>query len=198
MYKVLLENDFVKVIDIRIGRGEITPMHAHTTPYLTYALGPCTVRFTAPDGHTEEAEMQLGDVQWHKAEMHQSANIGDTEARVLFVGVKEQSAMMTAGRVPAPPPTTAVPDYRVIFENDAVRVADVRMPRGAVEPMHSHRAGYLSYPLSPCRVRFTSFDGKTEEVTIDAGAAEWHDPETHQVENRGAGDCDVLVIEMKR
>ncbi|UFS70214.1 hypothetical protein LPW11_20360 [Geomonas sp. RF6] len=198
IFNVILENEFVKVIDIRMKSGEISPMHAHATPYLTYVLAPCKMRYTSPDGEVEETAMQPGDVHWHNAEIHHAANFGDTDGHILFVGVKEQSAMMTAGKAIAPPAAAALSDFRLIFENDAVRVAEVRMRGGAAEPMHSHRAGYVAYPLSPCKLRFTSSAGRAEEVSMDAGEPQWHEPETHQVQNVGATECRVLVVEMKR
>ena len=85
--------------------------------------------------------------------------------------------------------------YKVLLENDHVRVLDVRLPAGGKAPMHSHPA-YIVYALSDGKVRFTSPKGKTQEIDIKAGEATWRPAESHAVENIGP-DVHVLNVELK-
>src|SRR5437773_2560937 len=53
IYKVALENDVVRVLDIRLPAGGHAPMHSHPN-YIAYAITPGKLRFTAEDGGSKE------------------------------------------------------------------------------------------------------------------------------------------------
>jgi quercetin dioxygenase-like cupin family protein len=86
--------------------------------------------------------------------------------------------------------------YKVVLENEHVRVMVATVKPGEKVPMHSHPASVI-YPLNASKVKFTSPDGKSIEVDMKPGAASWHEPETHAPENIGTAEARVLVIEMK-
>jgi quercetin dioxygenase-like cupin family protein len=87
IYKVLLENDLVRVLEIHLKPGGHSPMHSHPA-YIAYALTDSKVRFTLADGKTKELEMKAGEAAWSDAESHAVDNIGSTEARVLNIELK--------------------------------------------------------------------------------------------------------------
>src|SRR6266571_2551083 len=89
-------------------------------------------------------------------------------------------------------PAKQSPDkYKVIFNNDKVRVLDVRLKAGDKSPMHSH-PNYLVYSFNNSTVKFTSKDGKSTKVKITAGQCQWRNAETHAVENTGKTYVHVL------
>ena len=95
-------------------------------------------------------------------------------------------------------PVKQSPDkYKVVLNNDKVRVLDVRLKPGDKSPMHSH-PDRLSYVLSGSTVKSTSKEGKTTEVKTKAGQSVWHNAESHAVENTGKTEVRVLEIELKR
>jgi beta-alanine degradation protein BauB len=111
---------------------------------------------------------------------------------VLFVG---GWLVQTAS---AQDPAKQSPDkYKVIFNNDKMRVLDVRLKAGDKSPMHSH-PNYVVYSFNNSTVKFTSKDGKSTDVKIKAGECTWRNAETHAVENTGKTDVHVLNIELKR
>ncbi len=92
----------------------------------------------------------------------------------------------------------ASPDtHKVQFENDRVRVVDIRVPAGGRVKMHTHREGYVLVALTDCRIKFGFPDGKTSEVAVHAGDVKWSEPVTHSGENLGASECHLLNIEPK-
>jgi quercetin dioxygenase-like cupin family protein len=94
-------------------------------------------------------------------------------------------------------PVKVSPDhYKVILNNDKVRVLDVRLKPGAKSPMHSH-PNYVVYSFTNSTVTFTSKDGKTAEFKSKAGECTWRNAESHAVENTGKTEVHVLNIEMK-
>ena len=87
--------------------------------------------------------------------------------------------------------------YKVILNNQRVRVLDVHHKPGEKSPLHSH-PNHVVYSFTDGRVKFTSSDGKTDIRTVKAGQATWHNAETHTVENVGKTEEHALDIELKR
>jgi beta-alanine degradation protein BauB len=95
-------------------------------------------------------------------------------------------------------PVKQSPDkYKVVLNNDKVRVLDVLLRPGDKSPMHSH-PDRVSYILSGSTVKSTSKDGKTTEAKTRVGQCVWHNAESHAVENTGKTEVHVLEIELKR
>src|SRR4051812_37389593 len=69
--------------------------------------------------------------------------------------------------------------YKVLLENDQVRVLEFRAKPGQSEPMHSHPAMTV-YDISGGRIRLTSADGKTEILDSKAGTAAWSAATVHR------------------
>jgi beta-alanine degradation protein BauB len=94
------------------------------------------------------------------------------------------------------PVTTSPKYYKVLLENDQVRMFEYRLKPREKEAMHSHPAGVV-YVLSGGKAKFTYPDGKTEEKTASAGEAIWREPTTHAVENVGETEFHVVAIDFK-
>ena len=87
-YKVLLENEQVRVVEYRLKPGEKEPMHTHT-PGVLYIFGDAKMRTTYPDGRTEERAGGAGEAHWRNPVTHAIENIGTTEAHALAIDVKK-------------------------------------------------------------------------------------------------------------
>jgi beta-alanine degradation protein BauB len=87
--------------------------------------------------------------------------------------------------------------YKVILNNNQVRVLDVHHKPGEKSPVHSH-PNHVVYSFTDSTVKFTSPDGKTETRTGKAGQATWHKSETHTVQNVGKKEEHALDIELKK
>jgi quercetin dioxygenase-like cupin family protein len=86
--------------------------------------------------------------------------------------------------------------YKVVLENDRVRVLEVTMEPGSRTEMHSH-PGYVVYLLSDGKVRFTAPNGETAELELPAGASMWRDAEEHATENTGGTTLKAIFFEPK-
>jgi quercetin dioxygenase-like cupin family protein len=87
--------------------------------------------------------------------------------------------------------------YKVVLENDAVRVVDFRMKQGAKSEMHSHPKS-VAICLNDQRLRFTFPNGKSEVVDLKRGQAVWLDALSHAVENTGTEDAAGVLVELKK
>jgi len=87
--------------------------------------------------------------------------------------------------------------FKVLFNNQDVRVLDVRLKPGEKSPMHSH-SKHVVYWLAGSTIKFTFSDGKTNTVTTKAGQVVWRNAETHMAENTGRTESHALDIELKK
>lgn len=87
-HRVLLENDRVRVLEVRIRPGETSGMHEHP-PCVVYALSSARVRFAFPDGTGRESEIKEGDTNWSEGGWHEVHNVGSTEDLGIIVELKQ-------------------------------------------------------------------------------------------------------------
>jgi quercetin dioxygenase-like cupin family protein len=86
-YKVELENEQVRVLRITYGPREKSVMHGHPTA-VAICLTDAHVRFTRPDGTSEEQRVKAGQVLSTPAEEHLPENLGDRPFEILLVELK--------------------------------------------------------------------------------------------------------------
>jgi quercetin dioxygenase-like cupin family protein len=86
--------------------------------------------------------------------------------------------------------------YTVMSENEHVRILKVHYGPHEKSVMHSHPAGVAVF-LTDSKARFTFPDGKTEDVAMKAGDAQYTASTIHLPENIGENGMDVIVIEFK-
>lgn len=94
-------------------------------------------------------------------------------------------------------PTSTDPDkYKVVFENDRVRVLEYRDEPGQATSPHRHPDS-LMYTLSAFDRRLVREDGESRQVSLEAGEVRWLDAQTHSGENTGQTPTHVLFVELK-
>ena len=86
--------------------------------------------------------------------------------------------------------------YKVVFENERVRLLEARVKPGDSSAMHAH-PNYLVYGLEDGKVTFTAASGESVEVELKAGQAMWREAEEHSAKNNGSTDVVALLVELK-
>jgi beta-alanine degradation protein BauB len=87
--------------------------------------------------------------------------------------------------------------YKVLFENNDVRVLDVRLKKGGNSQMHSHPKSVV-YCLNDSKAKFTFPGGKSDSVDLKAGQTVWLDAVSHSVENTGPDEMRAVLVELKK
>jgi quercetin dioxygenase-like cupin family protein len=85
-YKVVFENDRVRVLEYQDRPGESTTPHQHPDSVM-YTLSSFRRRLVSGDVQ-REVELETGVVGWLPAQEHHGENIGDTPTHVIFVELK--------------------------------------------------------------------------------------------------------------
>jgi quercetin dioxygenase-like cupin family protein len=87
-FKVLEENQYVRVIQDTLAPGEKEPMHTHPAGWY-YVTQPGTMKVTYADGKSITWDAKPGERSWMDAEAaHTSENIGKTTIQYVLVEVK--------------------------------------------------------------------------------------------------------------
>ena len=86
--------------------------------------------------------------------------------------------------------------YKLLFENDAVRVLEMSLAAGECDETHSHPAETVYFARGG-QARIHLPDGGSAEVDLPDGHVMWHEPWTHRVENMGTSDIRAIIIESK-
>jgi beta-alanine degradation protein BauB len=94
-YKVVFENERVRVLEYTDRPGDRTTPHEHPDSVM-HTLSSFRRRLHAGDQH-RDVEMPAGLTGWLPAQQHAGENIGDTETHVLFVELKESAGGVSEG-----------------------------------------------------------------------------------------------------
>lgn len=86
--------------------------------------------------------------------------------------------------------------HRVLFENAAIRVLEVRVPAGAHVPMHTNPEN-VNYIVRPGTLRLVGADGSVVDVALTEGQVIPAPVGRHAVENIGATEVRTICIELK-
>jgi len=85
---VLLNNEYVRILEVRQKPGYKSPMHSHPH-HAVYSLTTSTLKFASPDGKTATVTNKAGQVIWRDAETHTVEIMGKTESRALDIELKK-------------------------------------------------------------------------------------------------------------
>ena len=88
------------------------------------------------------------------------------------------------------------PYYKVLFENDDVRIVEHILNPGETEPMHNHPPMYV-YFLEDAEVRVTESERAPETVNLKKGMTLDVQAVTHSIENQGSSALHSLLVEFK-
>ena len=87
--------------------------------------------------------------------------------------------------------------YKVLFENQYVRVLKCTMEPGDKDPVHVHAAG-VYYITEAGKLSYTPVGGKTEVEEGKIGDCMWSDAEgPHTSENTGTTPISWVMVEVK-
>jgi hypothetical protein len=86
-YRLLLENRFTRVYDIRIAAHTNETQHTHHDRVVV-CLSGAKLEHLYSDGHREPSTLATGEVAWRRRATHIGQNLGDTDLWVIAVEPK--------------------------------------------------------------------------------------------------------------
>ena len=95
IYKVLLENERVRVMEARFKPVDSIAMHSHPDHFV-YVQSGGKLHVTGADGKAQALELKAGEVLWLPAQSHMGKNIGTTEIVLIVSELKEPAPKSAA------------------------------------------------------------------------------------------------------
>ncbi len=87
VHQVVLENEYVRVLEARAAPGWKSPMHSHP-PLLIVSLGSARAKIRTPDGQTQIVDFRPGTVVWRDKAIEHSWELLAGDLHVVAVEVK--------------------------------------------------------------------------------------------------------------
>jgi len=199
--KVLLENQFVRVLEIRYPPGVFESKHSHAAG-VTIALSDYENETkTIPEGKVTRRPTRFGEIRWAEPVTHEARNTGSTEQRVIRIELKPNPPVADAGKTFASvasldPVELLKSTVKPVLENQYVRVIESRSPPGNSEPRHRHMRG-VTVALSNSEVETTSYPGGVTRQTNKLGDVHWLDWREHAGRNIGKTEARIVIVELK-
>ena len=198
VYKVLLENDDIKILEVTFAPGQSDNMHEHY-PATVYIVEGGKAQVTLPDGTVNEINPP-SDFILHNPEKakHQVKNIGDNTMKIILFERKNTRAVTDTKEELILPEEVSPDVYKVLLDNDEVKVTEVTFKPGQGDEMHQH--GVMSiYGITGGKLQNTSPDGTVREMEVaDGFVGHRNTVTTHQMKNIGDTTVKVILVEHKK
>lgn len=195
VYKVLHEDDRVRILDMTLPVGVTDGMHSHPDEAVYFIAGS-KVRIHLPEGEPLEMDVPDGAPLSHEAWTHSVENIGDRAIHAIVVEQKP-GARDSAGVVPEGMAAneTSPDNYSVLLQDERVRMLDMHLPAGQSDNDHVHPSEAV-YFLTGGKAKIHLPDGNVAEVEIPDGGTLSNPSWEHYVENVGDTEIHAIVVEL--
>jgi quercetin dioxygenase-like cupin family protein len=191
-YKTVFENASVRVLRVNQPAGGKSPMHQHPDN-IVIPLASAKVRFTMPDGKSEEAEMASESATYMTAGSHSGVNIGTGQIDVILVEFK--SAAPGKAEVPTSREDMAL---KILAEGPRAVAYRATADPSFQEPAGSkHDYDQVVIALGPAQMSL-SIDGKPAKTTWARGDAQFIGRGVpHESKNTGGKPVDFVIVAIK-
>jgi quercetin dioxygenase-like cupin family protein len=190
-HHILLKNDSVVVLRVKLLPGESTLVHTHLHDRVAVHLSDTTITQQKQDEPVSAPQVaKPGDVvvsESNGAYTHQVNNVGNSAFEVLDVELLHR-----------PTHATSQAAAKVEAENPSARVYKWTLAPGATSAMHTHLRPYLIISATPLVLKMTDPEGKSFTHEVKAGDVHWVDAKvTHSLANEGTTVGQIIEIELK-
>jgi quercetin dioxygenase-like cupin family protein len=191
-YKVVFENANVRVLKIDYAAGAKSPVHSHPDA-IVVPLADTKVRFTTPDGKTEDASMANEVALYTPAGTHTSANVGAGRIDGLLIEFK--AAAPGKAVIPASREGMAM---KVLAEGPrAMAFRTTATPTFQEAAGSKHDYDQVVIALAPSQMSL-SIDGKPAKTTWARGDAQFIGRGVpHEAKNAGGKPVDFVIVAIK-
>jgi quercetin dioxygenase-like cupin family protein len=193
-----IDNDQAKVVLALDQPHTKSQPHEHNLNRVMIYLTPGRQEITPQGGKTAVLEFKAGDVKWSPASgMHVSEITSDAPVRIVEVLVKKEGSPGKHVEAALDPLKVDPKDYKLIFENNQVRVIRVKIGPRQVVPLHEHLLNRVVVYLTDQNGTMTTPDGKTDTAKHNAGDVSWGGPAKHTEQNLKDTPFEAVVVELK-
>jgi uncharacterized RmlC-like cupin family protein len=194
-YMVELENQWVRVLRLKLAAHETTALHVHPD-IVGVLLTDVSVTVTNADRTTQLVTRRAGDVLYQPGmPAHSEQNMSDQPLEVVVVELKPGSAGSSAP-VSLDPVALDPGHHPVLIDNPRVRAIRTILEPRLKSPMHEH-PHYVVVYLTELHTTMKMADGREVDNPRRPGEVAWRDALKHETENIGEKTAVEIQIELK-
>jgi quercetin dioxygenase-like cupin family protein len=192
VYHVMLENAAVRVLHVAVAPGAKTVMHEHPDNAVL-VLTDSKIRFTGPDGKSQEPELKANEAMWSPAGKHMGENIGTGPIEAIIVELKGKNA--PSATIPASRPNVAITQ---LFDNPRARAVRATMdPAFHEEPGTMHDYDQVVIALGSSDIWLKVADNKPKTQWKRGDAEFIGRGVKHESKNAGQKPVDLFILAIK-
>ncbi len=192
-----IDNDDVRVLDVVVQPHEKTKMHDHKVNRVMIYRNAGVQNFEYEGGRKSVLKFGDNEVKWSGQEgVHAAEVVSAKPVNIVEIELKKPGAGKTITTA-LDPPKVDPKHYKVVLENDQVRVIRVTFGPHESAPLHEHQLNRIILYLTDARTKTTSADGKVEETPYKAGDIVARGGAKHSEVNMTDHKVEILVTELK-
>ena len=193
LYKVEVDNAWVRVLRTTRAPHGTSPMHSHP-PAVVVCLTNSHQRVTNAAGAVTEVTHKAGDVIYNDAVTHSEESLSDEPLEAIVIELKPDAPK-------SPPisldPVKLDPKYHIVaLENSLVRALRTILEPGIKSPLHEH-PHYVVVYLTELHTTMTLGDGRVVDNPRHPGETAWRDYMKHSTLNIGTQTAVEIQVELK-
>lgn len=195
VHRLVLQNQSVRVFEIRLPPGNDTLWHVHRHDGISVRLADATIEDQPRDGQARTLRLSRGAVAYGATPSvltHRVRNVGETTFHNIYMELlPDQDG--EGGRS-----TAKASDRPVEFENDRVRALRRVLAPGESTGMHTHTSDGVAVPVTAGRLEISQSEGAVRTSEIKTGTVQWiRSGTTHALKNVGDAPMEIVDIELK-
>jgi len=194
-HKVALENEFIRLLDVRILPGDTSLFHIHQTPSFFIPLSNTAIGSQVKGQLPQESKFNAGATWYNGFEngplIHR---VWDSDTIALHVIDLE----LLSAKNTTLPATAQLTGFKIDFENEKLRVYKFGISSNQTISLPVIATPMVFISVSGSDVQIQNQDKKDSKYYIKAGAFQWLEPnQNFSIDNKETDTADVILILLK-
>ena len=191
-YKVIFENAGVRILKIDYAPGSKSAMHQHPDA-IVVPLAPSKVKFTLPDGKTQDSDLANESAMYMAAGSHSPANVGTGRVDAILVEFKGAAA----GKATLPASREGMVIKNLAEGPRGMAYRSTAGPTFAEPAGTKHDYDQVVIALGAAQIAL-SIDGKPAKTTWARGDVQFIGRGVpHESKNTGGKPVDMVIVAIR-
>lgn len=199
--KVEYEDARVRVVRLKVPPNTSIPTHDRPRR-VVIPLTTSVVRMSRANGTTSNVRSVAGTAAWSEPGRRSYTNLDQPLENIVVELEQAEAPGKPLPHPPEPPPANYLTErfHHWLFENQYVRVYDVRIPPGETTDFHLHALDMVAVTIAGDATsaqpqgKEWSKPEKVQPGAVSFSADAQH-PRTHRVRNEGPGEYHVILVQ---
>ncbi len=199
-HHLVLENDYVRVFDVRVAPHASTLLHRHRHDYVYVVIGDTHISNEVEGKTPADVQLSDGDTRFTPGNFaHVVTVLSKHPFRNITIELlQDEKLRQTPSHWAEESGEKTFPGGRskILFVKDGVRVSEVNLDAGAVVPSHRHDGPHLLVAIGDLDLRSDAEGKGPVAAKFKAGEVKWQPGGyTHTLTNVGQSPARFVTLE---